>query len=264
MNNLEYRQDNHVEIKSKDLKKGDIFKIGTEQWVCLYTDQHRALMLSLLVLDIRSFDIMEFEPICYKDGSIHQYLNHNFLIDRFKRDFLPLMDSDVFLLSKEEVNLYLENKRAYDKFNNHESWWLRDQSEDHRKAYFVNKEGRVSTYPLGHHCRLGLRPAFWLKLNQKIDYNNGLKYVDKGIEIDKPFIGMDESSIKNTKCGPYYNSTLFSNYHVYIWKSGLDCNFLQVGVENGKVISVLEMYWDTHWNEDGSPIYQGIPFALRQ
>ena len=51
MINLEYRKDNCLEVKSKDMKKGDIFKIGTEQWLCIYTDQYRALMLSLLILD---------------------------------------------------------------------------------------------------------------------------------------------------------------------------------------------------------------------
>lgn len=278
MNKLIYNQDNLLYVSSDAISSGDIVKIGSEQWLCLCVDKNHALFISHQLLDLRSFHVNDHVSISYKDGSIREYLNHNFLIYNFKRDFIPLIeknqiiinddiiDDRVFLMSIEEVNQYMSNYQyriALDKFNCNEPWWLRNQSEDYLKAYYVDKDGSIGGYPLNHYCKLGLRPAFWLKLNHEIDYNkiNTPIYADNSKAIDKPYIGMNETDIENTKCGPYYNATLFENYHVYSWMSYLDCRFLQVSIQDEKVTNVLEMYGESHWNKNGSPIYKGIKFC---
>lgn len=280
MKKINYNKDNVLFVSSDEINEGEIIKIGSETWQVVYVDHAHALLISHLLLDIRTFHVAYSNPTAYKDSSIREYINNNFLIYNFKRDFLPLIEKTsvthdngevtfdrMFLLSKDEAESYFksnENRIAIDKFRYSEPWWLRSQEDDLLYAHFVNKEGAISKYPGNIMFHFGLRPAFWLKLNQKFDWNEinmpMLATTDSSI-IDKPYVGMAESEIEKTKCGPYYNALLSPNLNSYTWMSYLDCNFLQVSAQNGVVTNVLEMY-GSHWNEDGTPKYKGIKFEF--
>lgn len=278
MTYLNYNKNNILFINNKDINIGDTIKIGKNTWEVLYSDENRALMISQLLLDTRTFHVNTEIPVSYKDSSIREYLNHNFIIYNFNRDIIPLIEKTpikhnngeitydrIFLLSKEEAKQYFKDnnhRKAIDTFKYNEPWWLRDQDCNLLQAYYINKEGKISHYPCYHNSCFGLRPAFCIKLNKEYnwaDINKPL-LADTNYKIDKPYIGMPESEIENTKCGPYYNSFLTPSFHSYTWRSYLDCYFLRVSVENGIVIKVMEMYPSTHWNEDGTPIYKGIQF----
>lgn len=274
MKELQYRNKNQLCINSNHLVIGETIRINEVTYRILSINNGYALLLREHVLDIRTFHII-YEPISYKDSSIREYLNHRYMIDKLHRDFLPLINQTkiyhldgsftmdrVFLLSKEEINLYLQNEKdrvAYDNFKQNVPWWLRSQ-KDLQHADFIYKNGHIGTNG-DYHLHCGVRPAFWVTLDTIFDWEilNPVQIADDTYKLAKPYVGMKESDIEHTKCGPYYECLLFTNYHSYGWKNHLDLCFLRVSTEEGIVTSVMEMY-PSCWNEDGTPKYRGIKF----
>ena len=184
-----------------DVKVGDSFTIGTYEdtplsWKVIAVDakNERVLLLADSVLDDMKM-YLDGPGSTWKDSSIRAYLNGEFYNDAFsdaeKEDIAAVSISNkaaersdrsddaatvdsVFLLSEEEVLLYLPNEE--DRLvisiqgTGYAEWWLRtscwDEDDEVSTFLLIWDDGRLDTTGgLSTNIRKYVRPALWLDVS---------------------------------------------------------------------------------------------------
>ena len=182
-----------------DVKVGDSFTIGTYKdkplsWkvIALDAKNERVLLLADTVLDAM-YMYQGSSGSTWKDSSIRAYLNGEFYNDAFsdaeKADIVSVTLSNpahslsdrsgdaatvdsVFLLSEEEVLLYLPNEedRIVSDGVADSEWWLRtagwNADDDYQYFILVWEWGSIDNIGLSPtDVDYAVRPAFWLDLS---------------------------------------------------------------------------------------------------
>lgn len=164
------------------------------EWLVLYSDDEKALLLSRFALINMSFN-KRWVEINWDYSTVRDWLNNNFYYSAFtneeKNALLTSSSSwyggygeittadNVFLLSLDEVNYYLGDAMSrrvtptpYAKANEiqlkdgYAWWWLRSMGDSNKIAQFVFENGSISTIgrdvssPYG-----GVRPAIWVDVS---------------------------------------------------------------------------------------------------
>ena len=183
-----------------DVNVGDSFTIGTYKdkplsWkvIALDAKNERVLLLADTVLDAM-YMYQGSSGSTWKDSSIRAYLNGEFYNDAFsdaeKEDIAAVSISNkaaersdrsgdaatvdsVFILSEEEVLLYLPNEedRLVSDGDGYSEWWLRTScwdDDDERPTFLIiwedgrlDRKGMLST-----NVDYSVRPAFWLDVSE--------------------------------------------------------------------------------------------------
>ncbi|NMC57169.1 MAG: hypothetical protein GYA50_08120 [Eubacteriaceae bacterium] len=200
----------YEQYKFYELKTGDIIKLGSYEqdnnlingkgeisWRVLTVDERKALLIS-----DKSLECMEYSDdvtVTWEVSSIRKWLNNEFFNNTFSEEeqkkILPMQlhtedtnkyksatkGSDtvdkVFLLSENELNLYLPNKtdrltkpteyaKSKHKYGHYEyatyDWWLRTYNTYEKNAAYVSTGGYISYY---NRDSRDVRPAIWVKLD---------------------------------------------------------------------------------------------------
>ncbi len=186
----------------KNAKVGDYIKfgnypqsaIGTFQpieWLVLARENNQVLVISRYGLDARRFDSSSNN---WKNSEIRQWLNSEFYNKAFnekdKRYINPFNDDNVFLLAKEEVEIYFANNNAircnsndyaknngaYVADNGYSWWWLRSPRPYSNSVYRVGYGGDIQNIGV-EGSRNVVRPALWINLdsNENSKVNNKVK-----------------------------------------------------------------------------------------
>lgn len=143
-------------------------------WDILDKNSDKLLIASHHILNRCKFDNDTNE---YKDSKIRKYLNgkfYNNFTDKEKEMIIPTMIDDydaidnVFLLSKEELELYYQNedsriKTLVDDKDERWWWWLRSPSYS-SYVYSVDSNGGESDNKVPNFSFGGVVPALYIKL----------------------------------------------------------------------------------------------------
>ena len=164
----------------------ETIQFGDYQWRVLATEEDRALIISLEVLERRSYKDEEYSAY-YEYSDIRRYLNNGFYnsfstADRERIYQVTNQNPDnpvwgteggnptvdkIFLLSISEVEQYFSSNadRAAYYQGGRSMWWLRCPGDYWTKASYVhesgdiNREGLYKEFPRG-----GVRPAMWIRI----------------------------------------------------------------------------------------------------
>ncbi len=153
------------------------------EWEVIHIQNDLALLLSKQCIDLSRFASNKKAPPKWKKSLIFHFLNDDFFNKAFSDDEKKIInfnsDEKVFILSKEQIDLYLSNKissatvvaklRAAKLLKGDTCyWWTSTPCPDSRDIYCMDPKGvckQVScTYEFG-----GIRPAIWL---DRLKYTN--------------------------------------------------------------------------------------------
>ena len=182
MERLQYRKENDLIIVYDEIQVGDIYLIGIHHWRVLHKEDKKALLICEESIHLRNYD---YQPTTYENSPIREYINHNFLYYDLRCDFIPLiMKTEIihenghvtydrmFLLSEEEVQRYFKDESSRKTNVKHsrkyEPWWLRTK-ENMKSASYVDSSGKIA-HNASTSCLFGCRPAFYMKLDEKINW----------------------------------------------------------------------------------------------
>ena len=198
----------YPQFTKKVLKSGLFAKKQIEwekediQWIVLYVNKDRALLLSWYALDVQPYN-QEWKDITWKECTLRKWLNNGFLEVAFNKDQREMISTatvinadneeyhtpggkdtqdKIFLLSIDEVRKYLPSdkdrvckptdyalwreKGIVDKdFGAGCWWWLRSPGGNRSRAAYVGPSGFLDD--LGNFVdgsSVAVRPAFWVNL----------------------------------------------------------------------------------------------------
>ncbi len=157
-----YEQDNDLENGPEDI-----------EWLVLYRDGNRALLVSKYILDAGNHRDFERWDFSWDGSSIRVWLNEQFLTTAFtpeEQKWIPIGTDRVFLLSAEEANTYFADRdsriaspTAYARTQGAMgSWWLRTMRTGHGSFTIVSFEGNIQDVGLPSQT-FGIRPAVWVE-----------------------------------------------------------------------------------------------------
>jgi len=151
-------------------KAGDTVTLGNVEWMALDvdTESKEAYLISTDILEKKMFDNHEPGSNAYKDSSIREYLNGDFIaahgLSTSYMKNTELSDASVtdyiFIPSEAEINAYLlqASDRAAKYNGKADDWWLRTPSGD--QVRIVSSNGTIN-YQVSVGTPNGVRPAFW-------------------------------------------------------------------------------------------------------
>jgi hypothetical protein len=144
-------------------------------WQVLATDGGKALIHTVGSVAWRAFDSREVNNWGFSE--IRLWLNRQFADAAFTdaekaaiavRELRDVPKQDrVFLLSKEEANLYFasDDDRVCEEDSPKPSWWLRAPGEEPGHVAYVNYGGEMTDEMNTDEADIGVRPALWLRID---------------------------------------------------------------------------------------------------
>lgn len=132
MKKLRYRENNILIIRSDDLHVKDIYKIGKYEWKILDICNHKALIISNSIIDERKINYNNDKD--YEHSELNDWFKNGFIPFSFEWDFVPLISSEVFLLSKKDIEIYLDSYVIKNNKGYASSYYLSDY-KNHKVSY---------------------------------------------------------------------------------------------------------------------------------
>ncbi len=189
-------------VKFGRYMQGERNSLSPIEWIILYKDKKKALLVSKYALEALGFN-KRLKPVTYESSKIRKWLNSEFVKLAFTNDerdriletkVLPdsnpkfltnqgeTVTDEVFLLSISEVNKYMPNDEIRKCFptkhaelngifrsepENTTYYWLRTMGESNEKCSIVDALGKI--YYKGNVINAsqgGLRPAIWIDIKE--------------------------------------------------------------------------------------------------
>lgn len=191
------RVQQYPSIKFGKYKQNRLGTADEIEWLIIYENDGKKLLLSKYVLDTKRFHD-DFENITWENSDIRKWLNNDFVNNAFsvvemQRIISTELDNNsnskygtfsgnktvdkVFLLSEKEAEKYLdyesrkmlsteyaENQAKESAFGCCSGWWLRTSGAKGFTAVYVSKNGEIYSSGNGvHNDGYTVRPAIWIK-----------------------------------------------------------------------------------------------------